>query len=90
MAEIVRKEILFYGWVQGVGFRYRAVHAAERYGCTGFVKNEADGSVRMEIQGTEDAIDQVILSIERGTYIRIENMRVRSLPAENEYGFHAE
>ena len=90
MAEIVRKEILFYGWVQGVGFRYRAVHAAERYGCTGFVKNEADGSVRMEIQGTEDAIDQVILSIERGTYIRIENMRVRSLPVENEYGFHAE
>ena len=90
MAEIIRKEIIFYGWVQGVGFRYRAVHAAERYGCTGFVKNEADGSVRMEIQGTEDAIDQVILLIERGTYIRIENMRVRSLPVKEEYGFHAE
>ena len=44
----------------------------------------------MEIQGTEDAIDQVILLIERGTYIRIENMRVRSLPVKEEYGFHAE
>ena len=28
------KHITFYGWVQGVGFRYRARHAAELYGCT--------------------------------------------------------
>ena len=32
---IVRKHIIFHGYVQGVGFRYRARHAAELYGCTG-------------------------------------------------------
>ena len=50
---IVRKHIIFYGYVQGVGFRYRARHAADLYGCTGWVRNEWDGSVSMEIQGEE-------------------------------------
>ena len=61
---IIRKHIVFYGQVQGVGFRYRARHAADLYGCTGWVKNEYDGSVTMEIQGLEKQIDQVILAIE--------------------------
>ena len=48
--KIVRRHITFYGWVQGVGFRYRARHAAELYGCTGWVRAEWDSSVTMEIQ----------------------------------------
>ena len=85
---MVRKYIRFYGWVQGVGFRYRAKQAADLYGCTGWVKNEYDGSVTMEIQGSEDQIDNVILAIERGHYVRIENMECRTLPLEDgEYRF---
>ena len=85
---MVRKYIRFYGWVQGVGFRYRAKQAADLYGCTGWVKNEYDGSVTMEIQGSEDQIDNVILAIERGHYVRIENMESRTLPlADGEYRF---
>jgi len=85
---VIRKHIVFYGSVQGVEFRYRARHAADLYGCTGWVKNEWDGSVSMEIQGEEESIDQVILAIERGTFVRIENMAVKSIPAEEyEYGF---
>ena len=87
---MVRKHIVFYGWVQGVGFRYRARHAAELNGCTGWVRNEYDGSVSMEIQGTEEQIDQVILAIERGTYVHIEKMDVRTIPQEpEEYGFRS-
>ena len=85
---MIRKHIIFYGSVQGVGFRYRARHAADLYGCTGWVHNEWDGSVTMEIQGEEENIDSVILAIERGTYIRIENMDVKTLavdPAERSF-----
>lgn len=57
---MTRKHIVFYGWVQGVGFRYRARHAADLYGCTGWVRNEYDGSVSMEIQGEEENIDKVM------------------------------
>ena len=85
---MIRRHIVFYGWVQGVGFRYRACHAANLFGCTGWVRNEGDGSVTMEIQGTKEAIDRVILAIERGTWVRIENMDSRTIPPEDdERGF---
>ena len=91
MSELVRKHIVFSGWVQGVGFRYRARTAAEHYGATGWVKNEYDGTVTMEIQGTERQIDQVIQSIEKGSFVRIENMKVRDLPVrDDEYSFSYE
>ena len=42
----------------------------------------------MEIQGTESAIDQVILAIERCHYVHIENMDVKELGlVEEENGF---
>ena len=33
---MIRRHISFSGWVQGVGFRYRARYAASLYGCTGW------------------------------------------------------
>ena len=84
----IRQHIVFYGWVQGVGFRYRAVQAAERYGATGWVRNEPDGSVTMEIQGTQEQIDSVIMAIERGTYVNIDRMDVKTVPVKkSERGF---
>ena len=46
---MIRRHIVFTGSVQGVGFRYRARHATEMFSRTGWVKNEWDGSVVMEI-----------------------------------------
>lgn len=36
----IREHISFSGHVQGVGFRFRASHAANGLGLTGWVKNE--------------------------------------------------
>ncbi|MBO6231038.1 MAG: acylphosphatase [Ruminiclostridium sp.] len=80
--KVVRKHIIFYGSVQGVGFRWRAEHAAESYGVSGWVRNLYDGSVEMEAEGTEQSIDNMILAIERGSYIRIDDMKVRNIPPE--------
>ena len=81
---MIRKRITCYGWVQGVGFRWRASQAAGSLGVTGWVRNNPDGSVTMELQGTEEQIDQVLDALERGLYIRISDIEVRSLPAEPE------
>ncbi|MCR5459236.1 MAG: acylphosphatase [Acetatifactor sp.] len=81
---MVRKHIVFYGSVQGVGFRWRAKNAADRYRCTGWCRNEWNGSVTMEIQGEESAIDQVILAIEAGRYVQITNLEVKIIPVEEE------
>ena len=88
MDEMIRKHIVFGGWVQGVGFRYRARTAAREIGCTGWVRNEYDGTVTMEIQGTEQQIEMVIRAIEEGLYIQIESMDVKRIPVvEYETGF---
>lgn len=85
---MLRQHIVFKGWVQGVGFRYRARHAADLYGVTGWVRNEPDESVSMEIQGTQEQIDNVIIAIEKGTYVSIEHMDVKTIPLiESECGF---
>ena len=88
MEQIIRRHYTFTGWVQGVGFRYRCRHAAAAFGCTGWVRNESDGSVTLEIQGTADAIDRVLEAVERGTFIRIERMERSDIPVEaDERGF---
>ena len=83
----MRKYFRLSGWVQGVGFRYRAYHAANRYGVTGYVKNCSDGSVEMELEGTEEDIDRVFMTIEQGRFIHIENMEVKTVPEEGSRSF---
>ena len=84
----MRKHIVFSGSVQGVGFRYRACHAAQLYGVTGWIRNNWDGTVEGEFQGTSEDIDRVIMAIEQGTFVRIENFLVKAVPEEeNERSF---
>jgi acylphosphatase len=52
-----RRRIRFGGHVQGVGFRATARAVAASFPVTGWVRNEPDGTVVMEIQGTADDID---------------------------------
>ncbi len=73
----MRRRYNFYGRVQGVGFRYKAKYTADSLRLTGWVRNEYDGSVTMEVQGKEEIIDQLILSIKRDRYIDVTDMNVK-------------
>ncbi len=44
------------GRVQGVGFRAYAVRLAQKCGVVGWVRNDADGSLRAEAAGTDAAL----------------------------------
>ncbi len=88
---MIRKRIIFTGFVQGVGFRWRARHAASLNNCTGWCRNEWDGSVVMEIQGEETAIDAVIQMIDAGKYVEITNVEAQTIPlAPDERSFWTE
>jgi len=88
-AKIIRKHFVFKGRVQGVGFRYRAKYAASGLGVTGWVKNEWDGSVEMEAQGTNEQINQLLVLINRSEYVVIDNILSKEISTENgELGFH--
>lgn len=85
---MLRQRIVCKGWVQGVGFRYRAMQAARRFGVTGWVRNDPCGSVTMELQGTREQIDNVIMAIMQSPFISIDHMDVADIPVtEGERGF---
>ena len=86
--ELIRKRLVFRGAVQGVGFRWRARAAAHDAGATGWVRNNFDGSVTMELQGSEEQIDRVIQTLDHSRYIRIKSLEARRIPVEaDERGF---
>ena len=87
--EIVRKHIRFTGMVQGVGFRYKSSYVARSLGITGWVRNNADDSVEMEAQGTEEQIQRILSMLNGDSYIVIEKMEINELPTKFiEKGFH--
>ena len=86
----VRKKIIFHGDVQGVGFRFRAKYLAQSLGLTGWVKNQYDGTVLMEVQGRSQMIDELLIGLRRGEYISIEWIDMTDIPTQSEYYFYAE
>ena len=82
--ELLRKRLVFRGRVQGVGFRWRARAAARNAGATGWVRNNFDGSVTMELQGDEAQIDRVVQSLDHDRYIRIDSLETRTIPVDPE------
>ena len=87
MAEI-RKRIVFHGRVQGVGFRFTAKHLANSLGLTGWVQNEYDGTVLMEVQGREPMIDKLLEGLNRNSFINIEWIDSEVIPTEVEKSFY--
>ena len=86
--EKIRRHMIFHGEVQGVGFRYRAYHAANLYGVTGWVMNCPDGSVEMEAEGSEKDISDVLKTVSESSYACIEDIESEIIPLKNDSSFH--
>lgn len=54
----MRRRIIYKGRVQGVGFRWNTSEALKSSEVTGFVRNLADGSVELLIEGTTECVDE--------------------------------
>ncbi len=78
----VRRHYSITGQVQGVGFRYRARYAAQTLELTGWVENEEDGSVTLEVQGDPDKFLQLFALIQKSDYIQITGIRQKVLPPD--------
>lgn len=57
MAEKLLYKIIVRGRVQGVGYRWSAANEAINMGITGIVKNQADGSVYIEAEGSREQLE---------------------------------
>ncbi|AGT30818.1 acylphosphatase [Geobacillus genomosp. 3] len=76
-----RVHVMVEGRVQGVGFRYFVQHEALKRQLTGWVKNNDDGTVEMEAQGHESALQLFLDTIEAGTmFAKVSHMHVEPRP----------
>ena len=82
-----RIHYIFYGRVQGVGFRWRMYEAAQTYGVTGWVRNLWDGTVEAELEGEVADISSVISALDNNYIIRIDNIESKLIPTEDSRSF---
>lgn len=85
--EKIRKHFIFSGRVQGVGFRYRSMHIAQMLGLTGWVKNNWDGDVEMEVQGRREDIEKLVSLLHEQRFIWIERIESKEIPVIQESSF---
>jgi acylphosphatase len=74
---MIQFEITVYGRVQGVGYRYFALHRAEELGISGWVKNTIDDNVKIIAQGDESTLKTYVDYLRLGpTLSRVDKISV--------------
>ncbi|MBQ0036730.1 MAG: acylphosphatase [Firmicutes bacterium] len=77
-----RYHIIYVGYVQGVGFRWRLMMIAKSLGIVGYAKNLSNGNVEVEIEGDEYALDEFHKKVleEQDQFIHIEDYALKQIP----------
>ncbi|HVM29240.1 MAG TPA: acylphosphatase [Candidatus Limnocylindrales bacterium] len=83
---MTRLEATVHGHVQGVGFRWYVVRRASRLGLTGWVANQADGSVRLVAEGPDEVLERLAEIISHGPAgARVDRVDAVRLPASGSF-----
>ena len=80
-----RREILYHGRVQGVGFRYTTRQIAQGFAVTGFVENLTDGQVRLVVEGEAAAIERFLARVGARFHEQVAGSNVRPAVATGEF-----
>ena len=78
----IRKEFHFEGNVQNIGFRFEVQSHAKPLGITGYAKNNDDGSVTAQLQGSLEDMNRVILSLQNIDRIQIDSITSKEIPLD--------
>lgn len=83
-----RFQLRIYGKVQGVWYRASTRKKAEELALSGFVRNEADGSVYAEVEGPEEMLKQMVTWCEQGPpQANVREVKVQEVNLLNDKGF---
>ena len=63
---ITRYHVVVTGCVQGVGFRSFCERKANKFNLTGWVRNQSDGGVELEVQGSKNSVESFLSKIKKG------------------------
>ena len=85
MTDVKRYKAILTGRVQGVGLRFFTMENASKLGLTGWVKNMADGTVHLEVQGEDSVITEFVSIIKKGNFIiNVETFDAEEMPVVEE------
>jgi acylphosphatase len=75
--------------VQGVGYRYFVLRAADRLGVSGYARNLPDGRVEVVAEGDEQALAQLEEEMRRGpSFADVQGLEREEVPSRADSGFH--
>ena len=81
-----RYYIVYSGIVQGVGFRWRLLNIAKRYGICGYCRNLDNGNVECEIQGDKESLDSFFKdSLNKDRFARVYDYSIKELPPSDSF-----
>jgi acylphosphatase len=85
---MLRKQVTFTGRVQGVGFRFTAQAIARGRDISGWVKNQPDGTVLLELQGSLEAVGDYLAALRKAMGRNIQGESAIDVPPDTgEQGF---
>ncbi|HWL91949.1 MAG TPA: acylphosphatase [Phycisphaerae bacterium] len=85
MSDRIRRQILYSGRVQGVGFRYTATAVSRDYPVAGYVKNLSDARVEVVAEGEPSELDRFQAALEEKMRCYVQQSTVRESDATGEF-----
>jgi acylphosphatase len=84
----IRRRVLIHGHVQGVFFRDSIRQRARDLAVAGWVSNRPDGTVEAVLEGSPDAVQEIVQFAETGPpHAQVTRVEVTEEPPENLSGF---
>jgi acylphosphatase len=89
LKELHASRFVVHGRVQGVGYRYFVMAAAQELGLNGYARNLDDGTVEVVAVGPKSLVEDLLGSLQQGPMLaEVRHIEREPAPIENFGPFH--
>ena len=83
---MIRRDVIYRGRVQGVGFRWITNQIAKEFDVNGTVENRTDGTVYLVVEGQLEEVDAFMLAIKGRMKNNIKDLSVTDSISSGNFG----